>query len=580
MIVTFPQTLAHIENFPLLTMSGEELLLNQKRFETNLKKAGMHLASLVGHNPERYELASTYFELEEYRRSVTVLDELLVISPLHFESCLKMLEIFHQFKAVELFKQEAEYASWVLTHTQESSCMAQYCRDWGAVLRMGVELDEQHFRNKVLPLLGCSNVIPNNLVTFYDSVHERVREALRRQSADNEGGDGKLPLKLAYHRRVNEPLVEICMSPKTDVSGKSVLRRVARPMKRFNLLRKREKPIRKRGESWETDAGVRLVMICDRKGYEKRQQSEQDKESSAHLTELARLATCKKLRLIPHGVFAEIGRIGQEHPNFSCVTEQILTALHAQCLSGMAATLPPMLLYGAPGVGKTRYVKRIAAALGLPCCDIPLAGNSDAFKITGLSRYWGNAGPGMIATTFANSEVANPIFVLDEIDKVKRSENGDPLARILLLLEQETAAAFKDDFVDVPFDAEFASFIATANSIDELPEPLLNRFICLKIEPLDRQGRNTLVRTVYRELRTQQKYGVFLSEDIPSRTVNVLAECEALNGRELKRELQQAMQLVCRDIPLGYKPNRTIDLTADYLNLPEVKRKQTMGFVR
>jgi hypothetical protein len=64
-IVTFPQTLAHIENFPLLTMSGEELLLNQKRFETNLKKAGMHLASLVGHNPERYELASTYFELEE-----------------------------------------------------------------------------------------------------------------------------------------------------------------------------------------------------------------------------------------------------------------------------------------------------------------------------------------------------------------------------------------------------------------------------------------------------------------------------------------------------------------------------------
>ena len=160
MIETFPQMLAHIENFPLLTMSGEELLHNQKRFESNLKKAGMPLARLVGNlsqpNSERYELASTYFELEEYRRSITVLDELLVIYPLHFESCLKMLEIFHQFKSVELFKQEAEYASWVLTHTQESSRMAQYCRDWGAVLRMGAELDEQHFRNKILPLLGCS----------------------------------------------------------------------------------------------------------------------------------------------------------------------------------------------------------------------------------------------------------------------------------------------------------------------------------------------------------------------------------------------------------------------------------------
>jgi len=458
--------------------------------------------------------------------------------------------------------------------------MAQYCRDWGAILRMGGELDEQHFRNKILPLLGCSRVIPNNLVKFYGSVNERVREALRRQSANNQGSDGKLPLKRAYHRRVNEPLVEICMSAKTDVAGKSVLHRVARPVKRFNLLRQRQKHIRRIGESWETDAGVRLVMICDRKGYEKRQQSEQDKENSAHLVELSRLATCKKLRLISHGVFAEIEHIGQEHPNFSCVTEQILTALHAQCLSGMAATLPPMLLYGAPGVGKTRYVKRIAAALDLPFCDIPLAGNSDAFKITGLSRYWGNAGPGMIATMFANSEVANPIFVLDEIDKVKRSENGDPLARILLLLEQETAASFKDDFVDVPLDAEFASFLATANSIDELPEPLLNRFICLKIEPLDRQGRNTLVRTVYRELRAQQKYGVFLSEDIPVTTLNVLAECEALNGRELKRELQQAMQRACCSIPLGHKPNRTIELRVDYLCLPEQKKSKSMGFMR
>lgn len=258
-----------------------------------------------------------------------MLDELLVIYPLHFESCLKILEIFHQFKAVELFKQEAEYASWVLTHTQESSRMAQYCRDWGAILRMGKELDEQHFRNKVLPLLGCSRVIPNNLVVFYDSINERVREALRRQSAESQSGDGNLPLKFAYHRRVNEPNSETCISSRTDVAGKSAQHSVSRPMKRFNLLRKREKPIRKSGEIWETDAGVRLVMICDRKGYEKRQQSEQDKENSAQLAALARLATCKKLRLIPHGVFSAIERIGHEHPNFSCVTEQIVTALHA-----------------------------------------------------------------------------------------------------------------------------------------------------------------------------------------------------------------------------------------------------------
>lgn len=580
MTENLPKTLAHIENFPLLTMSGEELLHNQQRFEANLQNADMSLNSLVRtfnpRNQGQYELGLAYIELDVYASGISTLDEMLVICPLHFESCLALLKVFHQFKRVELFNKEADYAAWVLTHTQDTGSVAQYCRDWSAIVTMGLELDEHNFRNKFVPLLGVSTRIPNNLAAFYTGINERISDAMRCQSVNNRAGAATSESTYALTHERAGSVRQIQQS----APDKSVECNAARGPKYFNLLRQRKKTIRAVGESWEAEQGIQLVMICDRERFEKRKQSERDKENSAQLEGLAGLATSKELRPIGHSVFAEIERIGCEQPNFSQVTGQILTALHAQCLSGMAATLPPMLLYGAPGVGKTRYVKRIAAALGLPYCDIPLAGNPDAFKITGLSRYWGNAGPGMIATTLANSPVANPIFVLDEIDKVKRSENGDPLARILLLLEQETAASFKDDFVDVPFNAAFASHLATANSIDELPEPLLNRFICVEIEPLDRQGRGTLVHTVYRELRTQQKYGAFFSADIPHATLTALAECEALNGRELKRELQQAMQRACRSIPLGHKPDQTLELTVDCLHLPEIKQSRSMGFMR
>ena len=579
MAENIPQTLAHIENFPLLNMSGEEMLFNQQRFEANLQRADMSLASLLRtfnpRNQGQYELGVAYIEMGAYANGVRWLDEMLVICPLHFESCLKLLEVFHHFKLVELFNKEAAYAAWVLTHTQDTENIEQFCRDWGSIVSMGLELDEPGFLNKSVPLPSYSSFIPNNLVAFYTDVNERIRDALRHQSVINQ-------MNAATNESKQPSIHE---SPGIDgqnkqcAPDKSVDPSVTHPRADLKSLQHHDNNDHQDDVSRECQPTSQLVMICDKDKFDQRKQSEQDNENSAQLEGLDGLALAKELRPISHNVFAEIERIGCEQPNFSQVTEQILTVLHAQCLSGMAATLPPMLLYGAPGVGKTRYVKRIAAALDLPYCDIPLAGNSDAFKITGLSRYWGNAGPGMIATTLANSRVANPIFVLDEMDKVKRSDNGDPLARILLLLEQESAATFKDDFVDVPFNAAFASHLATANKIDELPEPLLNRFICVKIEPLDRQGRRTLVDTVYRELRTQQKYGAFFSEGIPDKTLTALAECEALNGRELKRELQQAIQRACRSIPLGYTEDQSAELTVEYLRLPEIKRSKTMGFV-
>ena len=322
------------------------------------------------------------------------------------------------------------------------------------------------------------------------------------------------------------------------------------------------------------------IRICDAAQFEMRVNSETESDRKAMIRSLAKVTHLKRLPPIPRPVFEEIGRIGDEQPNFHKVTDLILDTLYAQCLSGMPATLPPILMYGAAGVGKTRYVKRITKALGLVYCDIPLSGNSDGFKVTGLSRYWSSAGPGMVASTLADSEVVNPIFMLDEIDKSHKSQNGDPLSRMLLLLEKETSAVFKDDFIDVPIDASYASYFATANCIEDLPPPLLSRFVCVHIEPLDYQGRCKLVKNVYGELREQEGYGAFFSETLPQELVNILADCDWLSGRELKREMMQSMQRACREAPIGKQPDNSLSLKSAYLHLPEkTKVGRRMGFV-
>ncbi len=321
------------------------------------------------------------------------------------------------------------------------------------------------------------------------------------------------------------------------------------------------------------------IHVCDEKAFQKRLKQETEKYHEKKLFSLTRITKPKRLQLISPNVFSEIERIGEEQPNFAEVTELILTTLHSQAITGRAAQLPPMLLTGAPGVGKTRYIKRIAAALKLPFIDIQLAGVADAYKICGLSRYWGSGGTGLVVNTFVENDVANPVFLLDEIDKTRKSEQTDPLAVILLLLEKESSRYFKDSFLDLPLDVSHASFIATANDISELPEPLLSRFYCIEVQALDSAGRCTMVNTVYSELLVEEQLLNHLARHLPEGTIDMLASSE-VNGRELKREILLGMRRACREFKLGNIVTSKIELTLEYFRLKECKPTRSIGFMR
>ena len=225
----------------------------------------------------------------------------------------------------------------------------------------------------------------------------------------------------------------------------------------------------------------------------------------------------------------------EELPNFSEVLEDIRKQL-ALCIdSADSIELPPMLLLGDPGIGKTHFARRIAQLMGTGYGFVPMSSLTAGWVLSGASSQWKNAKPGKVFDTLVNGDYANPVMVIDEIDKASGDGQYDPLGALYELLEGGTATRFVDEFVEVPIDASGAVWFATANDASRIPEPILNRMNVYEIEPPDAEGATRIATAIYREIRGGHDWGRAFPE-APSAIV--LEKLSTYGPREMRRVIQ------------------------------------------
>jgi ATP-dependent Lon protease len=226
-----------------------------------------------------------------------------------------------------------------------------------------------------------------------------------------------------------------------------------------------------------------------------------------------------------------------ELPNFGAVLEDIRKQL-ALCIdSEDAVELPPTLLLGEPGIGKTHFARRIAQLLGTGYGFVPMSSLTAGWILSGASSQWKNAKPGKVFDTFLHGEYANPVMVVDEIDKVSAEGQYDPLGALYGLLEPSTATQFVDEFVELPIDASGAVWLATANDGARIPEPILNRMNVYQIEVPSAEGSARIARAIYREMREAHDWGKRFPPELAAAVLEKVAQ---LTPREMRRALQAA----------------------------------------
>lgn len=274
---------------------------------------------------------------------------------------------------------------------------------------------------------------------------------------------------------------------------------------------------------------------------------------------------------LPWGVYTEdnfdldhIRKVlDEDHYGIDKVKTRIVEAIAVKKLAGKDNKAPIICLVGPPGVGKTSIAQSIARALGKEYLHMSLGGIRDEAEIRGHRKTYIGSMPGRIMTCMSKAKTSNPLFLLDEIDKMTSDMRGDPSSAMLEVLDPNQNANFRDNYLEVPFDLSQVMFIMTANSLSTIQKPLLDRMEVIEMDGYTQDEKYEIARRYLVPKQIKQNGISEVEVEFDKGAIDKIIDdyTKESGVRELERQIAEVCRKIATKVVGG--ENISYRLTAD-----------------